>query len=53
MNCPLAANEEWNTERFKIAQNNNATYKKEIGFLEEKTPLNFLALEVKKIWQGT
>ena len=32
----LAANEEWNTERFKIAQNNNATYKKEIGFLEEK-----------------
>ena len=32
----LAANEEWNTERFKIAQTNNATYKKEISFLEEK-----------------
>ena len=32
----LSANEEWNTERFKIAQANNATYKKEIAFLEEK-----------------
>lgn len=32
----LTANEEWNTERFKIAQGNNATYKKEISFLQEK-----------------
>lgn len=32
----LASNEEWNTERFKIAQANNGAYKKEIAFLEEK-----------------
>ena len=32
----FTANEEWNTERFKIAQANNATSKKEISFLEEK-----------------
>ena len=33
----FTANEEWNTERFKIAQDNNASYKKEISFLEEKS----------------
>ena len=42
----LSANEEWNTERFKIAQANNATYKKEIGFLEEKNS-NLNALVAK------
>ena len=33
----FTANEEWNTERFKIAQDNNASYKKEIAYLEEKS----------------
>ncbi len=32
----LASQEEYNTERFKIAQANMATYKKEIGQLESK-----------------
>ena len=37
----FTANEEWNTERFKIAQANNAAYKKEISYLDEKnTNLN-------------
>ena len=32
----LASHEEWNTERFKLAQNNAANYKTEIGLLEER-----------------
>ena len=32
----LASKEEWNTERFKIAQDNSSGYKREIGLLEER-----------------
>ena len=32
----LASKEEWNTERFKLAQSNASGYKREIGLLEER-----------------
>ena len=32
----LSSQEEWNTERFRLAQNNAANHKKEIGLLEER-----------------
>ena len=32
----LASQEEWNTERFRLAQTNAANYKKEIGLVEER-----------------
>ena len=32
----LASQEEWNTERFRLSQNNASNYKTEIGLLEER-----------------